>query len=154
MSFVDAHGQITVPEECALNITGRRTVHPLDVLCQSQWNSSLSGTPLYPVGLLKKKNQRQKLEEKKPKTKPQSNVVIVSGGPHYTIVQTVFRLGSKRTALPSTDFALVLYMGFSKAACPLLFSCTEQPVYWVLGVVLWKDNKRCRRELMANMTTL
>lgn len=60
-------------------------------------------------------------------------------GLHYTIVQTVFRLGSNRTALPSTDLALVLYMGFSKAAWPLLFSWTEQPVYWALGVVLEKD---------------
>lgn len=56
--------------------------------------------------------------------------------PHYTIVQTVFKLGSNRTAFPSTDFAFVSYMGFSKAACPLLFSCTEHPVYCVLGAVL------------------
>lgn len=56
-----------------------------------------------------------------------------------TMVQTVFRLGSKRTALPSTALVLVLYMGFSKAAWPLLFSCTEQPVYWVFGVVLSKE---------------
>ena len=61
---------------------------------------------------------------------------------HYTIVQTVLRLGSNRTALPSTDLALVLYMGFSKAACPLLFSWTEQPVYWVLGVVLRKRKEK------------
>lgn len=56
--------------------------------------------------------------------------------PRYTIVQTVFKLGSNRTAFPSTDFALVSYMGFSKAAWPLLFSWTEHPVYWVLGAVL------------------
>lgn len=56
--------------------------------------------------------------------------------PHYTIVQTVFKLGSNRTAFPSTDLALVSYMGFSKAAWPLLFSCTEHPVYCVLGAVL------------------
>ena len=55
---------------------------------------------------------------------------------HHTMVQTVLRLGSKRTALPSTALAVVLYMGFSNAAWPLLFSCTEQPVYCVLGVVL------------------
>lgn len=42
--------------------------------------------------------------------------------PRYTIVQTVFRLGSNRTAFPSTALALVSYMGFSKAAWPLLFS--------------------------------
>lgn len=36
--------------------------------------------------------------------------------PCYTIVQTVFKLGSNRTAFPSTDLALVSYMGFSKAA--------------------------------------
>lgn len=58
------------------------------------------------------------------------------GLPCYTIVQTVFRLGSNRTAFPSTDFALVSYMGFSKAAWPLLFSWTEHPVYCVLGAVL------------------
>lgn len=56
--------------------------------------------------------------------------------PCYTIVQTVFKLGSNRTAFPSTDFALVSYMGFSKAAWPLLFSWTEHPVYCVLGAVL------------------
>ena len=56
--------------------------------------------------------------------------------PRYTIVQTVFKLGSNRTAFPSTAFALVSYMGFSKAAWPLLFSWTEHPVYWVLGAVL------------------
>lgn len=58
------------------------------------------------------------------------------GLPGYTIVQTVFKFGSKRTAFPSTDFALVSYMGFSKAAWPLLFSWTEHPVYCVLGAVL------------------
>lgn len=58
------------------------------------------------------------------------------GLPCYTIVQTVFRLGSNRTAFPSTDFVLVSYMGFSKAAWPLLFSWTEHPVYCVLGAVL------------------
>lgn len=58
------------------------------------------------------------------------------GLPCYTIVQTVFKLGSNRTAFPSTDFALVSYMGFSKAAWPLLFSWTEHPVYCVLGAVL------------------
>lgn len=63
---------------------------------------------------------------------------------HQTMVQTVFRLGSKRTALPSTALVLVLYMGFSKAAWPLLFSCTEQPVYWVFGVVLCKRTNRTR----------
>lgn len=56
--------------------------------------------------------------------------------PRYTIVQTVFKLGSNRTAFPSTDFVLVSYMGFSKAAWPLLFSWTEHPVYCVLGAVL------------------
>lgn len=56
--------------------------------------------------------------------------------PRYTIVQTVFKLGSNRTAFPSTDFELVSYMGFSKAAWPLLFSWTEHPVYCVLGAVL------------------
>lgn len=54
----------------------------------------------------------------------------------YTIVQTVFKLGSNLTAFPSTDFAFVSYMGFSKAACPLLFSWTEHPVYCVFGAVL------------------
>lgn len=58
------------------------------------------------------------------------------GRPCYTIVQTVFKLGSNRTAFPSTDLALVSYMGFSNAAWPLLFSWTEQPVYCVLGAVL------------------
>lgn len=58
------------------------------------------------------------------------------GLPPYTIVQTVFKLGSNRTAFPSTDFALVSYMGFSNAAWPLLFSWTEHPVYCVLGAVL------------------
>lgn len=53
------------------------------------------------------------------------------------MVQTVFRFGSNLTAFPSTALALVLYMGFSKAAWPLLFSWTEQPVYCVFGVVLW-----------------
>lgn len=57
---------------------------------------------------------------------------------HYTIVHTVFKFGSNRTAFPSTDFALVSYIGFSKAAWPLLFSCTEHPVYCVFGAVLWK----------------
>lgn len=52
------------------------------------------------------------------------------------MVQTVFRFGSNLTAFPSTALALVLYMGFSKAAWPLLFSWTEQPVYCVFGVVL------------------
>lgn len=61
--------------------------------------------------------------------------------PHYTIVQTVFKLGSNRTAFPSTDFAFVSYIGFSKAACPLLFSCTEHPVYCVLGAVLLKKDR-------------
>lgn len=62
----------------------------------------------------------------------------------YTIVQTVFKLGSNRTAFPSTDFALVSYMGFSKAACPLLFSCTEHPVYCVFGAVLDRREKKNR----------
>lgn len=97
---------------------------------------------------------------------------FASGGSNYTIVQTVFKFGSNRTALPSTDFALVLYMGFSKAACPLLFSWTEQPVYWVFGVVLldqdnagkqktWHQNKHSKKwkhwtvrgELHAGMAT-
>lgn len=63
------------------------------------------------------------------------------------MVQTVFRLGSKRTALPSTALVLVLYMGFSKAAWPLLFSCTEQPVYWVFGVVLCKRTEQNKDNL-------
>lgn len=78
----------------------------------------------------------QKTRQKPLNKTKKSTDVLASGGSNYTIVQTVFRLGSNRTALPSTDFALVLYMGFSKAACPLLFSWTEQPVYWVFGVVL------------------
>lgn len=62
------------------------------------------------------------------------------------MVQTVFRLGSNRTAFPSTALALVLYMGFSKAAWPLLFSWTEQPVYCVFGVVL-KQKKQKKKQM-------
>lgn len=40
----------------------------------------------------------------------------------YTTVHTVFRVVSKRTALASVGFKFVSYMGFSKEACPLLFS--------------------------------
>lgn len=41
----------------------------------------------------------------------------------YTTVHTVFRVVSNRTALASVGFKFVSYMGFSKEACPLLFSC-------------------------------
>lgn len=40
----------------------------------------------------------------------------------YTTVHTVFRVVSNRTALASVGFKFVSYMGFSKDACPLLFS--------------------------------
>lgn len=40
----------------------------------------------------------------------------------YTTVHTVFSVVSKRTALASVGFKFVSYMGFSKEACPLLFS--------------------------------
>lgn len=40
----------------------------------------------------------------------------------YTTVHTVFRVVSNRTALASVGFKFVSYMGFSKEACPLLFS--------------------------------
>ena len=40
----------------------------------------------------------------------------------YTTVHTVFRVVSKRTALASVGFKFVSYMGFSKEACPLMFS--------------------------------
>lgn len=133
MSLVDAHSQITVPEECALNITERVTVHLL-----SKIHPCLGHHYIQWVLFLFFKKRTKASKTPKQIERLQTSNVIVSGGPHYTIVQTVFRLGSKRTALPSTDFALVLYIGFSKAACPLLFSCTEQPVYWVLGVVLLK----------------
>lgn len=146
MSSADARGQ-TVPEECALYIRGRATAFVLDILCQSQSNPSVTVMRLHPPPF-KKKTQ-------KPLNKKQKSTdVLASGGPNYTIVQTVLRLGSNRTALPSTDFALVLYMGFSKAACPLLFSWTEQPVYWVFGVVL-SDKKRQdirRRRAAAGIT--
>lgn len=128
MSSVDTRGQ-TVPEECALYIRGRATAFVLDILCESQTNPSMTVMRLYPPPF--KKTRQKPLNKTK-----KSTDVLASGGSNYTIVQTVFRLGSNRTALPSTDFALVLYMGFSKAACPLLFSWTEQPVYWVFGVVL------------------
>lgn len=71
-----------------------------------------------------------------------------------TMVQTVFRLGSKRTAFPSTALVLVLYMGFSKAAWPLLFSWTEQPVYWVFGVVLRKRQIENYQNIYNLTTTL
>lgn len=58
-----------------------------------------------------------------------------------TIVQTVLRLGSKRTTFPSMDLELVLYIGFSNVAWPLLFSCTEQPVYSVLSDLLRSHKK-------------
>lgn len=46
-----------------------------------------------------------------------------AGAAGYTTVHTVFRVVSKRTALASVGFKFVSYMGFSKEACPLLFSC-------------------------------
>lgn len=52
------------------------------------------------------------------------------------MVQTVLRLGSKRTTLPSMLLVLVLYMGFSNVAWPLLFSCAEQPENSALSVLL------------------
>lgn len=58
-----------------------------------------------------------------------------------TIVQTVLRLGSKRTTFPSMDLELVLYMGFSNVAWPLLFSCTEQPVNSALSDFLPSNEK-------------
>lgn len=115
MSSADAHGQM-VPEECALYIRGRATAFVLDILCESQTNPSMTVMRLFPPPF---KKTKQKPLNKKQKN---STDVLASGGSNYTIVQTVFRLGSNRTALPSEDFALVLYMGFSKAACPLLFS--------------------------------
>lgn len=39
-----------------------------------------------------------------------------TGSNPQTIVQTVLRLGSKRTTFPSMDLELVLYMGFSNVA--------------------------------------
>lgn len=42
MSSVDAHGQITVPEECALNITGRVTVHLLFSVSLSEFYPCLA----------------------------------------------------------------------------------------------------------------
>lgn len=60
---------------------------------------------------------------------------------HQTMVQMVLRLGSKRTTFPSAAFVFVLYMGFSKVACPLLFSWTEHPVYCALSVFLGKKGR-------------
>lgn len=60
---------------------------------------------------------------------------------HQTMVQMVLRLGSKRTTFPSAAFVFVLYMGFSKVACPLLFSWTEHPVYCALSVFLGKERE-------------
>lgn len=60
---------------------------------------------------------------------------------HQTMVQMVLRLGSKRTTFPSAAFVFVLYMGFSKVACPLLFSWTEHPVYCALSVFLGGKNE-------------
>lgn len=53
-----------------------------------------------------------------------------------TMVQTVLRLGSKRTTLPSMLLVLELYMGFSNVAWPLLFSCAEQAENSALPVLL------------------
>lgn len=66
---------------------------------------------------------------------------------HQTMVQMVLRLGSKRTTFPSAAFVFVLYMGFSKVACPLLFSWTEHPVYCALSVFLGgkKEERLCIR---------
>lgn len=38
----------------------------------------------------------------------------------------------------------VLYMGFSKVACPLLFSWTEHPVYCALSVFLGGERGKKR----------
>lgn len=40
----------------------------------------------------------------------------------------------------------VLYMGFSKVACPLLFSWTEHPVYCALSVFLGGAEKERKVE--------
>lgn len=77
---------------------------------------------------------------------------------HQTIVQMVLRLGSKRTTFPSAAFVFVLYMGFSKVACPLLFSWTEHPVYCALSVFLGGKKKKMRLhisyETVSQLSTL
>lgn len=77
---------------------------------------------------------------------------------HQTIVQMVLRLGSKRTTFPSAAFVFVLYMGFSKVACPLLFSWTEHPVYCALSVFLGGKKKKkrlhIRYETVSQLSTL
>lgn len=49
----------------------------------------------------------------------------VSGAAHegYTTVHTVLSVVSNLTALASVGFMFVSYMGFSKDACPFVFSC-------------------------------
>lgn len=73
-------------------------------------------------------------------------------GRHQTMVQMVLRLGSKRTTFPSAAFVLVLYMGFSNVACPLLFSWTEHPVYCALSVFLWKGGVKKMRWRISSET--
>lgn len=68
-------------------------------------------------------------------------MTVLTASHPQTIVQTVLRLGSKRTTLPSMDLELVLYMGFSNVAWPLLFSCTEQPLYSALSDFLQSNEK-------------
>lgn len=59
----------------------------------------------------------------------------------YTTVHTVLSVVSNLTALASVGFMFVSYMGFSNDACPFVFSCPAQPLYWTFGLVLPRGKK-------------